>query len=1341
MGTSKETTVLESDAQLSGDTGDVFVFPASCAQQRFWMLDQLELGNPAYNVAVRFKLEGRLHLATLERAFNEIMQRHEVLRTSLAAQDGEPVQVIAPSIALHVPCIDLRCLDATQRQEEVDRLSVAEARASFDLEKPPLIRVSLLQLGDEEHMLLITLHHAISDGWSIGVITDELGGIYAAFARGEESPLPELPIQFADFTLWQRDALAGPAIREQLDYWKTKLRDVSELNVLTDRPRPAVQTFNGNIISVLLPKSLTNALHELSARCEVTLFTLMLSAFNVLLHRYTGQHDIVVGSPITGRSRIDLEPLIGVFINTLVLRNDLSGDPKFTELMNRVRDTVFGAMANQDLPIDRLVEALQPVRDAGRNPIFQVNFTYQRDFIKPIEFAGVKLTAVPSKSPGSLFDLSFFMVERAEGWRTSCEYNTDLFDGATVQAILAHFVAMLEGIAADPQRRISEFEFLSEAERQKLLVDWNDTRTDYPRDQTLADIFASQAARTPNAIAVAFGGEKLTYRELDAAANRLAHVLQRHGVGPDVPVGVLLERSNTMIVALLAILKAGGAYLPIEVASPPARIAFMLADAGAPLTLTQRGLAGSLPTDANALVLDSQSFDDGNATAPNSGATAENLAYVMFTSGSTGQPKGVAIPQRAVSRLVLRTNYIEFKPDDIVAQASNVAFDAATLEIWGALLNGAQLTGISTALAPRDFARELRERGITTLFLTTALFNQVARAEPRAFASLRYTVFGGEAADAGAVREIFQHGAPPEHLVNGYGPTEATTFAICHEVTRENERSVPIGRAICNTEIYLLDEYRKLVPIGAPGEIYIGGDGLARGYVNRPELNAERFVQHPFKPHGLLYRTGDLARYLPDGTIEYLGRIDGQIKLRGFRIELGEIEWRLGKHPAVREQAVTVHENAAAGKQLIAYVVLHPGSQADAAELREFVKKELPDYMTPAAFVFLDRLPVTANGKLDRRALPAPEFGAAQSDYVAPSSKTEHALAEIWEEVLKHSPVCVHDNFFEIGGHSLLALSLFARIESRLGRKLPLATLFNAPTIAELAHVIDARDGAESHSPVVAVQPRGTKPPFFCVHGADGGVLFYRDLGARFDTARPLYALEAPWLNSSAQAQDTIEEIAASYVREIRAIQPRGPYHLGGFSLGGVVAFEMAQQLAAAGERVGVLTLFDTFNPLIPPRRLTLLERVQLNRRLMAGMPWRKKLTQLATRGAQKSEIHKRMAEEAVLQKEAEELAAAGNAVPTEMRHLLARSAHGRAMKAYVPKPYPGSMLLFTAQTMLEGYHLGPTLGWDSLVRGELEICSVSGSHDTILKEPNVQAVCENLKVFLEKEDRRADAR
>jgi amino acid adenylation domain-containing protein len=1032
--------------------------PLSLTQQRFWFLDQMEGANAAYNIARALRLVGRLNLTTLQQAVEEIIQRHETLRTSFGIVNDKPVQFIAATVPFTLPLVDLQKLPEVERLAELQRLITAEYTRPFDLTIAPLFRVSVIRLESESHVLLFTMHHIISDAWSVGIFLQELSTLYAA------SPLPELTIQYADYTYWQRQWLQNDVITTQLNYWKQQLADAPPVIKLpTDRPRFAMQTLRSSIQRFKLGYDLTNKLKILSQKSGASLFMTLQAAFVTLLYRYTGQEDIVIGSPITNRNRLALEPLIGFFVNTLVLRTRLENNPTFRELLAQVRQVALDAYAHRDVPFDQLVEFLQPQRHLSHSPLFQVMFVFQNSPVEKLELPGLSVTQIELDRPtaGATFDLTLSMQEIDSELRGAFEYNANLFDADTIARIAGHFQTLVEAIAINPDECVGQLPLLTAAEQHQLLIEWNYTQTNYP-DQCIHQLFEEQVEKTPDAIAVKFKNQQLTYRELNNRANQLAHYLQKLGVGEETLVGICLERSPTIIVAMLGILKAGGAYLPLDSTYPSDRLAFMLQDAQAFLLLTEQRLWGQL-TNIQQICLDSDWSVICQESQQNlkCHTTADHLAHVIYTSGSTGQPKGVMILHRGVVRLVRNTDYIDLQPTDAIAQASNTSFDAATFEIWGALLNGAKLVILEreTVLSPRDFASSLQTEGITILLLTTALFNQMIQEVPLAFRALRYFLFGGEAVDTKRVRQLLAAGAP-QQLLHVYGPTENTTFSTWYHVQQIEPKAetVPIGRAIANTQIYILDEYLQPVPIGVPGELHIGGAGLARGYLNRPELTAQKFIPHPFQTNYKLYKTGDLARYLPDGNIEFLGRIDHQVKIRGFRIEAGEIETVLSQHPQVQQAVVTVREDEPGNKYLTAYVVGETETLTS-SELREFLKPRLPEYMMPAAFVMLKTLPLTPNGKVDRRALPKPETTNSQLEaaFVAPGTWQEERLAEIWCTVLHQKKVGIYDNFFELGGHSLLITSVLSRIRESFAIALPLRSLFAAPTIAALSQVITAR--------------------------------------------------------------------------------------------------------------------------------------------------------------------------------------------------------------------------------------------------------------------------------------------
>ncbi len=1033
--------------------------PLSFAQERLWFLDQLQPDSAAYNMCLSLRLSGELNVVALTESLNTIVDRQQTLRTHFGMHQGKPIQIIdAAGIELRQD--DLSALASDALEGEIKTRVNKAALQPFDLGTGPLLRSRLLRLSDHEHVLSLTMHHIISDGWSLGVLFRELGTCYAAFTEGKQPLLPELPIQYADFAVWQRDWLSGEVLDSQLTYWQQKLKDLTPLELPVDRPRPAVKTYNGASEALKLDSKLCKKLEQLSQQAGVTPFMTLLAGFAVLMQRYCGQDDIVIGSPIANRNRSELEQLIGFFINTLVLRLDVSGNPDFRTLLGQTQETTLGAYQHQDIPFEKLVEVLQPDRDRSRNPLFQVQFSLQNAPIEPLKLKGLELEPVRSGTQSTRFDLECHIWPGAEGLDAVFIYNTDLFDADTIKTLLTHYQTLLAGIVAGPDRRISELSMLGAREVQQF-ADWNRTSTDYPADKSVRELFDIQAARSPDAIAVDFHGESLSYARLNERANQLAHYLQARGVGPEVLVGLYLERGLAMIVGLLGILKAGGAYLPLDLDYPQPRIKFMLEDAGVPVLLSLSTLVDALPVFAGEIVcLDSdwpkiaaQRIDN-----PAPCVTPDNLAYVIYTSGSTGKPKGVEIPQRAIIRLVCNTDYYQVDSSDRIAQASNVSFDAATFEIWGALLNGAQLVGIDkeVLLNSNSLAEFLREQRISAMFLTTALFNQVAREMPAAFESLRSLMFGGEAVDPAAVRQVLANRAP-QRLLHVYGPTESTTFASWYrvEAVSTDASTVPIGRPVANTTLQVLDGKMNPVPVGVPGELYIGGDGLARGYLNRAELTAEKFIADPRHPQNRLYRTGDRVRYRHSGAIEYLGRFDHQVKLRGFRVELGEIETALLKHQNLSDAIVIVHEDDPGNKRLLAYVVAQDADAPSATSLREFIAKSLPNYMLPSAFVILEKLPLTSNGKIDRKALPLPDDlgNILETEYVAPRNELERDLARIWAQVLKLERVGIHDNFFNLGGHSLLATRIVSHIREQMKVELPLSDMFDCPTVAELAAV------------------------------------------------------------------------------------------------------------------------------------------------------------------------------------------------------------------------------------------------------------------------------------------------
>ncbi|HEV2150668.1 MAG TPA: amino acid adenylation domain-containing protein, partial [Longimicrobiaceae bacterium] len=1039
--------------------------PLSFAQQRLWLIHQLDPASPAYNIGYPLLVRGRLDVGALRRALSGVVRRHETLRTRFAEEGGTPVQVVGRAERAAVGVVDLRELPRAAAGDVLRRLAREDALRPFDLARGPLLRATLVRTDAEEWGLLVSMHHIVSDGWSTGVMVRELSELYDACTGGREPRLPVLPVQYADYAAWQRAWLSGDTLEAQLAYWRKALAGAPPVLELPGdhRSGAAPEPLAGTHV-FRVPEKTTRALRTLGREEGATQFMVLLAAVQALLSVYSGQEDLVVGTPVANRTRGETEGLIGFFVNTLVLRADLSGTPTFRALLARVRETTLGAFAHQELPFERVVEELQPERSLSRMPFFQVMFTHQESGAGELRLGGVHAEPLEGAEGIAKFDLLVSFTGGEDGLTGALEYAADRFAPATIARMAEHLRVLLEGAAADADRAITAASLLDGAERERVVVEWNDTRTAYPRGSSIPALFAEAAARTPAAVALSFAGDTLTYAELDARSARLAHLLRARGVGPDTPVGLLLERSAELVVGMLAVLRAGGFYVPLDPANPAERLAAMLSETAGPVLLTRGSLRGRIAESA-ARVLDLQELaallDGYPAEAPAVEVGPQHLAYVVYTSGSTGKPKGIAVPHRGVVRLVKESDYVRLTPGDRVAQASNASFDAATFEVWGALLNGAALVGVDrdTMLAPSRFVSFLREERITTLFLTTALFNQVVREVPEGFRTLTHLLFGGEAVDPSAVRACLAAGAP-ERLLHVYGPTESTTFASWHRVERvgEDAGTVPIGRGIANTTLYVLDRGGEPVPEGVPGELYVGGDGVARGYLNRPGLTAERFLPDPFggEPGARLYRTGDRVRWT-EGEIEFLGRVDFQVKIRGFRIEPGEIEGVLLGHPGVRDAVVLAPEDGGE-RRLVGYVVPREGAELGAEGVREYLRQRLPEYMVPASVVVLDAMPLNANGKVDRRALPKPERASGEG-YVPPRTPVQEVLAGIWADVLGAGRVGAADDFFALGGHSLLATRVVSRVREAFGVELPLRALFEAPTPAALAERVEALRG------------------------------------------------------------------------------------------------------------------------------------------------------------------------------------------------------------------------------------------------------------------------------------------
>ncbi|MEO7331781.1 MAG: amino acid adenylation domain-containing protein, partial [Minicystis sp.] len=1069
--------------------------PLSFAQERLWFLDQLAPGDTSYNLPMAIPLGGALDQASLQRALSELCRRHESLRTTFGMVEGKPVQIVHEATPCALPLTALSSLPEAERTAKARSEALTEASLPFDLARGPLFRARLFELDTGAHLLVLTMHHIVSDGWSLDVLRREVAALYEAFRLGEPSPLPELPVQYADYAAWQRRWLDGEVLDKQLGYWREALGGAPQaIELPTDRPRPLLPSHRGGKAGFSLSLELSQALYALARRENATLFMVLLAAYDVLLHRYTGQDELLVGSPIAGRTIADTEGLIGFFVNTLVLRARFAEGITFSGLLAEVREACLGAYAHQDAPFERLVAELAPQRDLGRTPLFQAMFSLQN---VPREKSGREVpsaaqTGVSADDATAKFDLTLVMAEGKKSIAGHLEYALDLFDASTAERMAGHFVALLQAIVQTPKSLVRELPMLGTEERETLLFGWNATDASYPQEATIHGLFEARAAQTPDATALLFEGREIAYRALNEDANRLAHHLRSLGAGKETPVGICVERSPSMVVVLLAALKIGAPYVPLDPAYPPERLALMIEISRLSILVTQTKIEGSLPVRGLQVVcLDQEGgpLASSSSTNPDVPVDPWDIAYVMYTSGSTGIPKGVSGTHTgAINRFAWMWRTFPFQPGELSSQKTTLSFVDSVWEIFGPLLVGvpALLIADEVLKDTRRFIDALGEHRVTRLVLVPSLLRAMLDTHSDLDArlpALKYWTTSGEALPSDLCKRFLTE-LPGRLLLNLYGSTEVSADATYYlaQAGAVGAR-IPIGKPMDNTQVYLLDARREPVPVGVTGELYVGGIGVARGYLHRPDLTAERFLPDPFRPgpRALLFKTGDLGRYLPNGDIEYLGRADYQVKVRGFRIELGEVESAISQHLSVKQVVVTARDYGDNDRRLIAYVV-RSETAASAGDLRTFVKERLPEYMVPSVFVYLDKLPLTPSGKVDRKSLPTPDrVSSAERFLVAARGPTEAALVGIFAEVLKIPPenVSIHDGFFELGGHSLLATQAISRIRGALGVELPLRNLFEAPTPAELGKRVDeaARGGQALTLPKLERAPAGGPRP------------------------------------------------------------------------------------------------------------------------------------------------------------------------------------------------------------------------------------------------------------------------
>jgi amino acid adenylation domain-containing protein len=1324
--------------------------PLSFGQHRLWFLDQLEPNSMAYLLPFAWRLRGRVHVECLRRALEGIVHRHEPLRTAFRLEGDEPVPVVLPPVRFQLVTRDLSA-QAPLRPEDLDRAIDAEVGVKFDLTRDVLLRAVLIRLADDDHVLVLAAHHIAFDGWSLGVLWRELAARYRALAYREPERTTELPVRYSDYAIWQRDRASSAAHERACAYWRDRLKDLATLELPDDHARPSQPSYRGASHRFQLDPDLSAQLEHLAEQAGVTLHVLLLAAFKVLLHRYSGQDDVTVGVPIAGRRRPELEDLIGFFVNTLAVRTDLSGSPSFREVLRRVWEVTLSGYDHEELPFEQLVALARPQRRLGRNPLFQVMFQYQT-YSGDWDLDGLAVSRLPVHIPGATVDLEFRLREEHDAVGGNIVYSPDLFEPGTIERMAVHYKVLLGGIAANPDVAVADLPLMTAVELRQTLMEWNDTAADYPRNRCVHQLFEDQAARRPEAIAVVSAqGAPLTYRELNARANRLAHHLRSRGVGNQSCVGLCLARSHDLIVAILGILKAGGAYVPLDPSFPPARMKFVLRDAGVRALVTERAFQPILPWDEIPTTLmdrDAEILRDLPDYNPDAGSRPEDLVYVMYTSGSTGQPKGVMIEHRSVIRLVHGARYCTFGPDRTFLHLAPLAFDLSTFEIWGALLHGARLVLAPDGLPDLEQLEHLlSSQRVTTLWLTASLFNIIVESRLAALASVEEILAGGEALSVKHVRMAYQSLPGSVRLINGYGPTEATTFACCHPIPRElppGLRSIPIGRPIANTAVYVRDAAGQPVPVGVPGELYIGGDGLARGYLNRPELTAAAFMNSPFQPAARLYRSGDRVRWLADGTLEFLGRFDNQIKLRGFRIELGEIEAALDGHPGVGRSVVVRRRTSSGDDQLVAYWTPSGRREIDGRSLARYLESKLPGFMLPAAIIERPELPINPNGKVDRAALPerGDEFGMRPEPAVPPRDELEEQLARLWAKELGVPSIGIHDNFFDHGGHSLLALRLTRIIERTLQRRLSPAALYEHPTIAELADHL--RTGAEQPArPAFERLNQGSAGPSLIFAPLALGTSGYgRKLVPWLPPSLTVYGGTIRGVTPLWEGCRTLSDIAAGYLEELVATVPAGPFVLVGWSFAGHLAFEMARQMQARNIPVQLLVIIDTAIYKDRQSRWTRLTRdlpsmfVNLPRWLADAI--RDPTPTLADRIRRRAEgvLRRSFSRRSPVEIKGLRLLEEHvdiSSLPEAMRRRVELSL--MAFEDYRPGRFRGRLAVLKSRIRRLVHRADRDLGWGKWVDGVVDVRTIPGNHGSIFDEPHIQELARAITDLIGQQD------
>jgi amino acid adenylation domain-containing protein len=1309
------------------------LYPLSSAQSRIWFMENLDKTITAYNIPLDFRITGTLYTDLLEKSINLLIERHEALRTIFTDVKGFPFQKILPELFIPVEIVHLEKEPEGLKEDLIRNHSLEHAKYKFNITHGPLCHFSLLVTGHQEYVFLLNFHHLVCDASSVGIFMEELAEVYQSLVNQKQPDLPPILYRYSEYASSEKQWLTGEEYKAQLNFWKKELAGIPDiLKLPIDHPRPKVQTYNGSEYHFSIDRGLKEKLGMISQKNGTSLFIPLLTAFGVLLSRYSLQDDFVIGVPVAKRNHFELESLIGVLINSLPVRFNFSEDTTFTEAIQASKEKFFAAYENQEVPFERLVEELKVKRNMSSPPIFQALFNYLTVYKKEIHLPGLLFQMLDGERNTSQLDLTLTVHDHKSGLDCNFEYNTDLFTKETIVRLAGNYLTFLQQIPTREDLPVRAIPLLTPAESRLMLHEWNQTMADYPSDKCIHQKFEEQVRKSPDSVALVFENEELTYTELNERANKLAHYLIRKGAKEDTFVAICVERSIDLMVGILAIAKTGGAYLPLDPIYPKARLGLILDDAQPVLLLTQNSLKDSIPEcKAEILYIDDRDAYHNESTENLTYGNPQKPAYILYTSGSTGKPKGVQIKHNSTLNVVNSiTKKLQVTSGDTLLAVTTVAFDVAEMDFYLPLLNGAKLV-IANQETVHDIEllkAKFDESGATLFFSTPVMFKMLILSSWKGRPDIR-VLSGGEAFSRELADKLLQR---CKEVWNGYAPTETTIYSLVQKVSPENttgEGYVELGRPLDNTILYVLNSKKVPVPIGVPGELYIGGEGVSTGYLNLPEMTKERYIQDPVgsDPAKRFYKTGDLVQYKPDGTIAFLNRSDFQVKIRGFRIELGEIESVLSQITGIKENVVVVREDKTSEKMLIAYYTTNGKTEIAHKELRQYLKERLPDYMIPSAFVLLKQFPLTSTLKVDRKALPDPDLNSSREStgYVAPKTQTEQSLARIWASLLNQKKIGIHDDFFEIGGHSMIAVALMVKIEKELNIRLPLASLFERSTIHLLAELIDQDSDAIEWRSLVPIRPAGIKKPLFLVHGLGLNVLLYTTVINFLDPEQPVYGLQAKGLNGVDEPLDTIEKIAAYYITEIQTIDKDGPYALAGFSLGGRIAYEMARQLDEMGKKVSFLGVLDataessvTHQPFLTRTQYRMkyfINYISWNIASFFKEPTQTKLSVIRRRW---NGLEKRM-RGLDIKVQKEDLVSKGkkNELPKYLRKV--HRANSWANRNYVIRPYNGTVHLYKAKKQTFYIPEPEDYGWNRVAKGGVIIHEIPGEHSNTFAPPN----------------------